>query len=992
MKRCAKALGAGDVVVIAGGGVAGLALAAALASERRRRRRETDDDDKDDDDVDFRCVVLERDESSSARRQGYGVTLSETNGALRGLGVLDACREASTKSHAHWTFAPSGRALGYYGKGLFHADERMKGGGVKGKNGDLDSAGSGEECDDDRSGDQASSSASESAEEGQKLTNLRVPRGVVRDILLRSIPPEWIRWGATLKDFVEDSDGVDVILDNGDVIRATVLVGADGVRSGVRKASGAAADLKSGELRYLGVALCTGFTDLSHPLLSGQGFYTVDGTSRMFTMPFQAACAETGTPERSMWQLSVRVDEAEARALAGAPRSEVRKFVMKHTEGWHDPVAAMFEHTDWEQAWAGPLFDREEPPTSKADAKAKPHMALRSPKSRVVCIGDAAHPMSPFKGQGANTSLYDAWALAKWLTKAPPQTALACFYREMVARAFVKVRASREACEFFHNPDILNNQAPEFAGVDPTKIQLVLSTLNQRGVTAALAGDLESAVRDVVFELDAAEVIKPYEVKKKLLDDEQRSLTTCSESDVSEITQAMIDMAMEPPPPASATLSECVVRAVERALEKNDEPPLTDKERHMVRALRPQTAGRRPGNDYSSSAPIRLLMARGGTADVMDGREARFARRVADALDEQKLDRGDNVEDYFIRAKPIANGSLWLTSKSYDMGKTAIGLMQCGGCFKYYAVHGGGLRQHFQSGGDGPDCAAAAVDAMECENTEFESSSWRGSQGGKPKAWRPREGRKVLSPGMDAASRGDVEGMRRAIADEGWDPITDIDLFGSNALMWAAGGGFVRACDFLVNDVGMDVNATSRKDGRVPLHWAARNGALKVCAWLVDHGADPSRASYDGDFPFHLAIWKNHLDVAEWFAAHPGFDVNTTNRWGCNAVLWACTSEATSDETLRMVKWLCDDLGVSYSVVNVNGHSALHKCAIYGHGCVIDYFLTKISYEDRPKYIAPDDRNQAPSELARVNGFLELEEKLRHFEDKTMRLPVVVDE
>jgi hypothetical protein len=30
--------------------------------------------------------------------------------------------------------------------------------------------------------------------------------------------------------------------------------------------------------------------------------------------------------------------------------------------------------------------------------------------------------------------------------------------------------------------------------------------------------------------------------------------------------------------------------------------------------------------------------------------------------------------------------------------------------------------------------------------------------------------------------------------------------------------------------------------------------------------------------------------------------------------------------------------------------------------------------------------------LARVNGFLELEEKLRHFEDKTMRLPVVVDE
>ena len=234
-------------------------------------------------------------------------------------------------------------------------------------------------------------------------------------------------------------------------------------------------------------------------------------------MPFQAANAALGTPAQSMWQLSVRVDEAEARALMNAPRSEIKAFVAKHTAGWHDPIGAMFERTDWEQAWAGPLFDRDEPPVSKADAKSKPNMALRSPKSRVVCIGDAAHPMSPFKGQGANTALYDAWALAKWLNKAPAQTALACFYREMVTRAFVKVRASREACEIFHNPDIVHNRAPEFAGVDPKKIQLLLVTLSSRGVTAALGKDLEAAVQDIVRELDAAEVIKPYKVKKVLL-------------------------------------------------------------------------------------------------------------------------------------------------------------------------------------------------------------------------------------------------------------------------------------------------------------------------------------------------------------------------------------------------------------------------------------------------------------------------------------------
>ena len=53
---------------------------------------------------------------------------------------------------------------------------------------------------------------------------------------------------------------------------------------------------------------------------------------------------------------------------------------------------------------------------------------------------------------------------------------------------------------------------------------------------------------------------------------------------------------------------------------------------------------------------------------------------------------------------------------------------------------------------------------------------------------------------------------------------------------------------------------------------------------------------------------------------------------------------------------------------------------------VVTHFIDS---SELPEYIVPDDRNQAPSELARVNGFLELETKLRRMEDETMRLPTI---
>ena len=84
----------------------------------------------------------------------------------------------------------------------------------------------------------------------------------------------------------------------------------------------------------------------------------------------------------------------------------------------------------------------------------------------VTLIGDSAHPMSPFKGQGANQSIIDGLNLARAIGKgglskflkfdgasAPP--ALLLFETEMMERVSEKVLKSREAAGFLHTMDAL---------------------------------------------------------------------------------------------------------------------------------------------------------------------------------------------------------------------------------------------------------------------------------------------------------------------------------------------------------------------------------------------------------------------------------------------------------------------------------------------------------------------------------------------------------
>ncbi|KAL1523893.1 hypothetical protein AB1Y20_018812 [Prymnesium parvum] len=438
-------------VLIIGGGLGGLAAAIALQSRG------------------VRVEVYERDGGWERRRRGYGLTLGPTCwAALAELGLERKVRavDDGCTSRCHWVFDARGAPLGYFGA----AFSRHEGGGGR---------------------------------------NLRVPRLVLRRMLWEQLAPESVQWGWKLTRYEEHADGTGVSAHlerctAGDaprevrVVEAALLVGADGLRSAVR------AQKLRDELRYVGVLLVLGISDHVHPLLRHQGFYTVDGVHRLFTMPYEPSSSASGE-HTTMWQLSIAMPcEEEARALCAGGGEAILAEMRRRCADWHAPVPQMLQNTQVGSVWGDLLFDRAPMPLRRKHD----HGAASAWHSRVTLLGDAAHPMTPFKGQGANQALADATLLARHAADALLEgggtrlyAGIASFEREMSQRAQAKVEASREAASFYHSKAALDPSHYGFKGVPAEMQAAFLDECSRLDLTAECASELEPRAVEVWQEL-----------------------------------------------------------------------------------------------------------------------------------------------------------------------------------------------------------------------------------------------------------------------------------------------------------------------------------------------------------------------------------------------------------------------------------------------------------------------------------------------------------
>jgi 2-polyprenyl-6-methoxyphenol hydroxylase-like FAD-dependent oxidoreductase len=172
-----------------------------------------------------------------------------------------------------------------------------------------------------------------------------------------------------------------------------------------------------------------------------------------------------------MWQLSFPATLALATQLS-QDSGTLKQMLLEKCADWHSPIPEMIERTQLDLLMGIPAFDRDVVPMSDPKKDGIP----------IALIGDAAHPMSPFKGQGANQVLLDAVDLADIIAQnnLDLYSAISRYEDRMLKRVYTKVMQSRERVTSFHRPEALSTQSFLYRGVD----EGLMERLNSLGINA----------------------------------------------------------------------------------------------------------------------------------------------------------------------------------------------------------------------------------------------------------------------------------------------------------------------------------------------------------------------------------------------------------------------------------------------------------------------------------------------------------------------------
>jgi salicylate hydroxylase len=209
------------------------------------------------------------------------------------------------------------------------------------------------------------------------------------DMLRRAVPDSRVHPGHRAVSFEQTAQRARVTFDNGAAAEADLVVAADGIHSALQQfVTEQATPVFSGSVAYRGV-IDSGRVPWWPPRIfqvwMGEGKHVIVFPLRAGRLLNFVCFVPADKAMRESW------------SAPGDPDALRAAFA-----GWAAPVTGLLRQVDTTFWWG--LYDRE--PLEQWT------------NGRLALLGDAAHPMLPHLGQGANQSIEDAFALAAVLKDA----------------------------------------------------------------------------------------------------------------------------------------------------------------------------------------------------------------------------------------------------------------------------------------------------------------------------------------------------------------------------------------------------------------------------------------------------------------------------------------------------------------------------------------------------------------------------------------------
>ena len=272
-----------------------------------------------------------------------------------------------------------------------------------------------------------------------------IDRGKLCDIIMEQIHPENIKYGFKFEKLIQRDNGeVELVFENGTTVMTDLVIGADGAFSQIRS------HLTNAKPEYTGISMIEMNSDENeHPDL-----LKFNKNGKLIGLGGdQAILGQRNGDGRIMAYISFKTKYEKLDEYRNLSLDTLKERLLAEYSDWDSElknyIAYSYDDIKFRRIYKLPIG------------------LTWATQPNITIIGDAAHLMSPFAGEGVNMALYDAYILAESFKNFNNLTeVLKVYEQQMFETTKVHAKESQDNLEIFFSENGAKKMAQFFLDVE----------------------------------------------------------------------------------------------------------------------------------------------------------------------------------------------------------------------------------------------------------------------------------------------------------------------------------------------------------------------------------------------------------------------------------------------------------------------------------------------------------------------------------------------